>query len=184
MKKTIFIILLCIGVAGVSFFGGHALIKSTSGDKFCVSCHSWMDPMVETYSKSVHGGNSALGIKAECATCHLPHDNMLTYLLKKGANGVSEVTHMIFNDPKDKDWLENRQHRKRFVFDSGCLECHSNLNKNNTASEASKKMHALYDKFKDAKENQLNCVSCHKNVGHKDLGKTLYEIKNPPVGNW
>jgi len=45
-------------------------------------------------------------------------------------------------------------------------------------------MHALYSKFKDDVKNKLDCVSCHKNVGHNNLGKTLYEIKHPPVGNW
>lgn len=27
-------------------------------------------------------------------------------------------------------------------------------------------------------------MSCHKNVGHEDLEKVLYDRKNPPIGNW
>ena len=41
----------------------------------------------------------------------------------------------------------------------------------------------IVSKTKD-KKDKLSCVSCHKTVGHKNLGKILYEIKNPPVGNW
>lgn len=182
MKTFILIII----VAFVSFFGGNYLVTKTSDDKFCVSCHEWMDPMTNAYHNSNHGGNSSLGVKAKCAECHLPHDDSkIAYMFKKAANGISEVTYMLFHDAKSMDWEKNRQRRDEYVFDSGCLNCHTNIGKEPSKSQNVKQMHAKWLEFKDSKGSEkLSCVSCHKNVGHEGLGKILYERKNPPVGVW
>ncbi|WP_169753585.1 cytochrome c3 family protein [Campylobacter mucosalis] len=183
MKNLVKICLL-LAFAFVVFFGGNALVHSTSDDKFCTICHEWMDPMVTTYHGSVHGGANKNGFKAKCVDCHLPHDSYIGYVFKKAANGVSEVAYMLTNDAKDYDWLNNRKNREKFVYDSGCLSCHERILDINSSNKNIDDMHALYVKFKDASVNKLSCVSCHKNVGHKNLGKTLYEIKHPPVGKW
>lgn len=184
MKNLTLKICFLLVFAFVVFFGGNALVHSTSDDKFCTLCHEWMDPMVATYQKSVHGGANKNGFKAKCVECHLPHDSYVGYIFKKAANGFNEVAHMAFNDAKDQDWQAHRQKREKFVYDSGCLSCHQAVLDINSTNQNITDMHALYAKFKDASQNKLSCVSCHKTVGHKELGKTLYEIKHPPIGNW
>lgn len=181
MKKLKLILMLAV-FAFVVFFGGNSLIHATSDDKFCSSCHEWMDPMVKTYSQDKHGGTNKHGLKARCVDCHLPHDTYIGYVFQKSINGVREITHMIFNDAHKMDWEANRKNREKFVYDSGCLSCHENILDINSTNQNINDMHAKYSEFKNTQN--ISCVSCHKTVGHKNLGKILYEIKNPPVGNW
>jgi len=184
-KKVLLTVAGASIVLGLIFtFGGHAAIKATSDDKFCVSCHSWMDPMGESYSHDIHGGNNPHGIKTKCVSCHLPHDSLANYLFKKGVNGIVEVTSVIINDPKEMDWQAHREKRESYVFDSGCLSCHSNIEETQSQSQAASRMHTLYTKYKDADKDPLKCASCHKNVGHKKLSKILYDRTHEPVGEW
>lgn len=192
MMKKIFknkiMLLIILGIScviGLIFtFGGHAFVEATSNDKFCTLCHDWMDPMVEGYSQDVHGGNNAHGTKASCAACHLPHDNLAKYLLVKGRNGVVELSIMMTHDAKDMDWQKNRKNRNSFVYDSGCMSCHIDIETTKKQSDVARQMHEKYTTFKDAIENPLMCVSCHKNVGHKNLSKILYDKTHEPIGEW
>lgn len=168
----------------LSTFGGHAIIKATSDDKFCSSCHTWMDPMVEAYKTDVHGGANEKGLKATCVSCHLPHDSLIKYLFTKGVNGVVEVTSVLTKDAEKMDWQEHRQHRESFVYDSGCISCHTDIETTKTQSKAAKGMHEKYSKFKNADVNPLRCVSCHKNVGHNNLSKIIYDRTHEPIGEW
>ncbi|AQW81437.1 NapC/NirT cytochrome c family protein [Campylobacter pinnipediorum subsp. caledonicus] len=184
MKNILLKICFALVFAFVVFFGGNALVHSTQEDTFCVVCHEWMDPFVDTYAHSSHGGANKNGFKAKCVECHLPHDNHVKYIFQKALNGFNEVTHMAFNDAKDAKWQENRKNRSKFVFDTGCLSCHKTILDINSTNQNIKDMHNLYVKFKNDPKEKLDCVTCHKNVGHKELGKTLYELKHPPVGAW
>lgn len=184
MKKIILTITFFIVFAFVIFFGGSALVHSTQEDKFCILCHEWMEPMVNTYHADIHGGAGKFGLKVKCVDCHLPHDGYIGYVFKKATNGISEVTHMMFNDAKDQLWQDNRKNRCKFVYDSGCLSCHKTILDINSSNQNINDMHSLYAKYKDDKKEKLDCVTCHKNVGHNNLGKILHEINNPPVGNW
>lgn len=178
MKKIVFIVLLL----GLGYFGGTWAVHSTSGDKFCVSCHAWMDESVKAYHSSPHGGAGKLGFKADCTSCHLPHDEFkVKYIFQKAINGVSEVAYMMTHDADKFDWQANRARRAEFVYDSGCLSCHASFSL--AGGEGARQMHALYKQKIDSKD-RLSCVSCHKIVGHESLGKILYEKKHPPVGKW
>ncbi len=183
MKKIFIKFCLFCVFAFVIFFGGNALIHSTGDDKFCTLCHEWMDPMVQAYHRDKHGGANRKGVKVKCVDCHLPHDSYISYVFQKGLNGFNEVTHMMFNDADKMDWQVHRQNRTKFVYDSGCISCHERILDVNSTNANINDMHKIYADFKD-KKDKLSCVSCHKTVGHKNLGKILYEIKNPPVGNW
>ena len=152
--------------AGLSFSGSPA---------FCGQCHA-MKMEKATFMESSHR-------ERECVDCHLPHDSYISYVFQKGLNGFNEVTHMMFNDADKMDWQAHRQNRTKFVYDSGCISCHERILDVNSTNANINDMHKIYTDFKD-KKDKLSCVSCHKTVGHKNLGKILYEIKNPPVGNW
>jgi len=182
-KKLLALIILISGIVG--FFvvvPVHYALEKTSTDKFCDVCHE-MDPMVIAYQDDVHSGKGKTGVKAKCVDCHLPHDSYISYVFQKGLNGFNEVTHMMFNDADKMDWQAHRQNRTKFVYDSGCISCHERILDVNSTNANINDMHKIYADFKD-KKDKLSCVSCHKTVGHKNLGKILYEIKNPPVGNW
>jgi len=147
-------------------------VHATSDAKFCGSCHV-MEPMVAAYREDVHGGNSHHGVTATCVDCHLPHDSVFGYLMAKTASGIKDVWGNVVLDPSKIDWEERRSHREHFVYDSGCLNCHKNLD------EATKSNMKAFLPHRDYFMGVTNvtCVACHENVGHKNLGLHLKKEK-------
>lgn len=169
MRKTkLFTVAIFIigGLVGLVFaLGISQIVYVTGNDKFCSLCHS-MKPMHDAYLNDIHGGNNKIGFKAECVSCHLPHDNIVSYTYKKTVNGIVEGAITLFGSPEKIDWMSRRKDSKRYVYDSGCLSCHGNL-KDATLSNM-KAFLAHRDYF--AKNINKTCVECHENVGHKNLG--------------
>ncbi|MBS9782201.1 MAG: NapC/NirT family cytochrome c [Arcobacter sp.] len=178
MKKYIFGI-ICIGIviglalSYTTYFG----LKETSGEKFCVICHE-MDPMVMAYKEDVHGGKGKLGANARCVDCHLPHDNLVKYIYTKARNGVEEVAIHFFGDLDEIDWLANLKRRDEYVFDNGCMHCHSNILDTTLASSSkqAQKMHKHYQKLKGTSK-EIKCASCHFDAGHKNMRSFLNYYK-------
>jgi nitrate/TMAO reductase-like tetraheme cytochrome c subunit len=150
-------------------------IHRTAGEDFCVSCHE-MRPMVSAYHNDVHGGVGKTGIKVSCVSCHLPQDNILNYIFTKAKNGVAEVGIHFLGNPDDIDWYEMRTHRKYFVYDQGCINCHTNFQSNANISKKGIKMHEHYMSLKDT-DKRVGCASCHVEVGHKGLRSSLNYYK-------
>ncbi len=152
-------------------------VKLTGGAQFCKSCHP-MQPMYKAYSKDTHGGWGKSGFVAHCTECHLPHDSTIGYLIKKVQVGLHDFKVMVFGDPDKINWHEKREHRRHFVYDSGCLHCHENLL---AATMKKKKAFIAHKAYFSGKlivrigheKDKAKCVDCHKHVGHKDLGKYL-----------
>ena len=171
IKKNWKVILLCMvfGVLGILFSLVMAEGVHATGDvDFCESCHV-MEPMVEAYWEDIHGGKNEHGIRAACTDCHLPHDSVLNYLVVKVISGMKDLRGNFLRDPDKIDWQERREHREHFTYDSGCMGCHREL-KNATMSDpkAFKPHRDYFSGISDA-----TCISCHENVGHKDLGLHL-----------
>ncbi len=175
LSRTKLIIAFVVGglAAVVLTLGVAQFIYVTGNDKFCSSCHV-MEPMWAAYKQDTHGGANKAGFKAECAACHLPHDNILKYTFQKAVTGTYELAVNTFGNPEKIDWQERRKERAQFVFDSGCLHCHGELEK--VASTNQKAFLAHRDYF--AKNINKKCVECHENVGHKDLGLHLRKPKS------
>ena len=165
----------------ISFISAIA-IKKTSGEQFCSSCHS-MKPMAEAYRNSVHGGFGESGVVAQCADCHLPHDTLLGYLIQKGKSGMWDLWVESTRDTDKIDWEEKREHKRDFVYDTGCLHCHENLLKATKLKSKPFIAHKAYfaNKLKvkdDGEWKKAQCVDCHKYVGHYQLEKHLEKAKN------
>lgn len=147
-------------------------VKKTSGAEFCGSCHS-MEFVTKSYRKDVHGGAGRQGVVVECASCHLPHGNLPDYLLIKGIRGAHDVYGEFVKGADNIDWEKKREHRELFVYDTGCLSCHSNLREATMSNPSAFIAHKEY--FNGT--TQKKCVSCHKHVGHKNLSDYLPEKK-------
>ena len=78
----------------------------------------------------------------------------------------------FFKDPEAIDWHKNREKREHFVFDNGCVSCHTNLVDNKLTSAQAQKMHAHYQSLLNT-DKQLTCASCHAEVGHSGLNNML-----------
>ncbi len=150
------------------------MIHYTSDAEFCGSCHA-MEPIKMAYDDDVHGGNNAFGIRAKCADCHLPHDSTLKYLWVKQMSGLSDTIDHLFKDSSKTDWVKKQARRAEYVYDSGCLVCHTRLTDSPKMANWKKDIHKQYFKHKDDNDN-FRCVNCHQHVGHKDLIKHTTEF--------
>ncbi|HSN70141.1 MAG TPA: NapC/NirT family cytochrome c [Steroidobacteraceae bacterium] len=148
----------------------ETMVEETSGAEFCGSCHT-MAPMVASYRADVHGGAGLEGVQAKCNYCHVPADNVFIYMVKKAQFGLHDVWAQLTYDLDEIDWQAKRAHRTTYVFDSGCLNCHENVERATAPSAAAFIAHRSYF----LGETDVQCVSCHPHVGHADLGRHLDE---------
>ena len=152
----------------VSWMGIETGIEVSSHADFCGVCHS-MEPMVKSYHDSTHGGNNPRGVMAACTDCHVAHDNVFTHFVGKAQSGTHDAWVTMTRDESTLDWQELRNHSEEYVYDSGCLTCHRNLE----AATADSSFHDSY--FKGDTGSQ--CVTCHESVGHANLNMYLLETK-------
>lgn len=158
--------LLIIGIImGIVFsFIMYVGVEETAGANFCGSCHT-MKPFVASGQIHVHGGNNQFGLRTKCTDCHLPHNNLPNYLLIKALTGINDIWVESFYNTSKIDWSEKLKTPSRFVYDSGCLKCHGNLQAATLSNSRAFLPHRAYF----AKTTTKTCVDCHSNVGHKYL---------------
>jgi len=171
IKKNWKIILLCMafGVLGILFALANAeAYHATADAEFCVKCHA-MEPLVASYKEDIHGGKNEHGVRAGCCDCHLPHDSATRYVIAKNVTSLKDIWGNFVIGPENIDWEEKRNHRERFTYDSGCMGCHHELEE---ASMGNKQAFLPHRDYFRGSTNET-CVSCHPNVGHKDLGLHL-----------
>ena len=128
-----------------------------------------MTPMVMSYRRDVHGGAGDRGVQAKCTGCHIPHNNTVNYMFMKTRFGMHDAWAQMTYDLDAIDWQAKRAHSEDYVFDSGCLNCHANLQAATESSAISFVAHRPY--FLGTIESK--CVTCHNRVGHKDLSDHL-----------
>ena len=167
---------------GIAYIAAVA-VDVTGKDSFCVSCHT-MEPMVQSFHRSVHGGNNQFGFKAHhCTDCHLPHESLAGYLIAKGISGTRDALAEVGLIHK-VDFKENFHEMKKYTYDSGCLHCHEMVKEPKKAfgmSDSANFAHEQYWKDKKAGKN-VSCVDCHNdavmpNFAHPGLLDTLRNQK-------
>ena len=146
-------------------------ITATSDATFCVSCHS-MEPFENAHTADIHGGNNAHGVRATCAQCHLPHDSSFNYMVTKARTGIHDLWVENFGDPENINWEAKRLNREDYVYDTGCITCHTNLQEATMATN--KGFIAHRDYYLGIIDDV--CVTCHENVGHADLSFYISQI--------
>lgn len=165
------------GVAGVlllvviSWMTVETGIEVTSRAEFCGVCHV-MEPMVASYQASLHGGNNPRGVTSACTDCHVSHENVFAHFISKARSGTHDIWVTLTTNEAENDWQALRDEHERYVFDSGCLTCHQNLE----AATADSDAHDNY--FAGLIDAQ--CVNCHEEVGHANLNKYLIANKYSP----
>jgi len=168
-KRSIMAILLLLAIGLVIglciSYGVGVMVQKTADAKFCTVCHT-MQPMADSYHADVHGGKNSFGVKASCVDCHLPHDSLSSYLFEKAKTGLHDFRVQTFSDVSKIDWQAKRKKAKNFVYDSGCLRCHTNLK---DATMSNPKGFIAHKEYFE-KRTDKKCVECHENVGHHILG--------------
>ena len=161
--KIIIVVLLILGtIIGLAISYTTAVeIRKTESGQFCSKCHT-MEPMTQTHYASPHGGNNKFGVAAQCVDCHLPHDTLRNYINTKAKFGLHDIYTEFFTNTADINWTKKREHPEKFVFNSGCLSCHTNLDHSTMG-----KLEPEIVKRADNKTLKTSCLECHPNVGHK-----------------
>ncbi|BCX78728.1 cytochrome c-type protein [Campylobacter sp. 19-13652] len=155
----------------------HYALEKTSDDKFCAVCHE-MAAMSASYAKDTHSGANKSGVSAKCVDCHLPHTSLARYVLQKAKNGIVEGYIHFFGDPDSIDWVKNLKNREHYVFDSGCLSCHTKVLENELLPTKAKQMHAHYKELLGT-QKEIKCASCHVGVGHNFELRNELEYQKP-----
>jgi len=161
-KKKVWLIILGFVIALILLKSGKAVVRYTSSDKYCVSCH--IHPLADQRWKlSTHYNNSSGNI-IHCAECHLPPEGH-GYLFAKAKHGSKDIYGYLFKDSAKIDWAEKKllENAKGFVYEKSCLVCHQNLFPV-TLSVNGGNAHLFYTTSKEP----LSCINCHLNVGHYD----------------
>lgn len=176
MKKGLLAAVLVLVVVPLgmttSWMITEAALETTSGPDFCATCHT-MEPFARTFRQDVHGGRNPRGLAAQCTDCHLRHDNVASYLWTKARFGLHDVWAQLTYDLNAIDWQSGLAHRERYVFDSGCLTCHREL-ENARGNSPAFVAHRPY--FLGEIDKQ--CVTCHAQVGHSGLAAALTASPN------
>ncbi len=150
----------------LAWAGVDTTLDKTADAGYCGSCHV-MEALVNSYHDSVHGGRNAVGFQAKCVDCHLSHENSLAEFASKTKLGVVDLWTAATRDEFALDWQALREEHNDYVFDSGCLQCHSDL----AAIPNGRGAHANYmDGVIDSQ-----CVDCHEGVGHENLNRYLLQ---------
>ena len=152
----------------ISWMAIETGIEISSRANFCGTCHA-MEPMVKSYRDSTHGGSNPRGITAACTDCHVSHENIFKHFIGKAQSGTHDVWVTLSKDELALDWQAKRSERAEYVYDSGCLTCHQELEK----ATQDKGMHTNY--FAGLLDTQ--CVNCHAEIGHANLNMYLLEGK-------
>lgn len=157
-------------ILSVTWAVTETALRSVSSPSFCARCHT-MGPMVAAYEEDVHGGHSEHGVQAICTDCHAPHDSAFAFVWTVARDRVHETWVQLTRDVERIDWEAMRESRERFVYDSGCVACHGNIEDTTRASVKASVAHKRFFRG-DAGES---CVGCHRHVGHRNLGAFLGE---------
>lgn len=169
--KFLAIVLVAIpALVLASWLVTETMVEQTSDVEFCGSCHT-MAPMVAAYRADIHGGSHPQGVRAKCTQCHIPADNVFSYMAAKARFGLHDAWAQMTYDLDAIDWQAKRAHREMYVFDSACLGCHKELESATMSQPAAFVAHRPYF----LGETQMKCVSCHPHVGHLYLSRYLPE---------
>ncbi len=166
-KKWLFSGIVGVLLGVVILAGVQYAMKATSTTKFCVSCHSMQQPKAE-WEASIHFSNRK-GIRAECADCHIPQDNVFHYVKTK-VFAVKDLWHTYVTDklPDEEAFEKHRLEMAKSVWqdlkesDSAtCRSCHSfEAMEMSSQTPTAQKMH------KTGIETNQTCIDCHKGIAH------------------
>ncbi len=173
LKRSVLVVLAGIGVLFgllLSLPAVEALHWASSND-FCASCHT-MEPMVETFKQSSHGGNNSQGFVAECVDCHIPTSNVVDQLWVKGTSGMRHMWGEFVLGMEALDYQQKHDARSEYVFDSGCVNCHKTLEERAlAASDSSPESDQVHKRSfeKKGSDSDWQCSSCHFDIAHPNL---------------
>jgi cytochrome c nitrite reductase small subunit len=147
MTKIPFIIAAAAAVIALATFVyvTDATAYAGTASETCNNCHV-MNPMYENYYHAAHRN------WAECAGCHLPHENLVAYYMEKGRQGAHDV--YVFSTGTTPEVLRANE-RSQQIIQSNCIRCHTET---------------VEDIVMGAQPFERKCWDCHRSVAHGQRG--------------
>lgn len=142
-------------------------LHATSSNEFCYVCHSHDQFIRPEYEASTHFRNAS-GVRAQCADCHLPHDNFAELLVTKiivSADIIPEVMGKLSTQKKYDAHKEEMAESVRAQFRANdskfCRHCHAVEAMNpELQSPMAGRIHA------SMAQTGKTCIDCHRNLVH------------------
>lgn len=178
-RKSFFVILgIIIGTAITisSFYVSHYFSTNES----CEMCH--VHPHVHDSWKLSSHVNNRSGMKVNCIDCHLPPGGTLEHYQAKVSTGVRDVWGKLTKDSADFDWESKSQleYAVKMIPNKSCKNCHSNLFPEGLSNDGVT-AHLYYDE--NEQKLDLQCISCHLDVGHYNPNFKHEKMKGLPTTN-
>ena len=164
-KKLIWIIIAALAVGSSITIGLNRIYIQSSSDESCQSCH--VHPEADKSWKLSSHHNSQSGVVTGCAECHLPPRGSFDYFKAKAKTGLKDLWSYWTKDSSEFDWESKKQleHAVTIVYNESCKECHKQLFPSRLTQEGIT-AHLYYEEKEE--ELDLQCISCHLDVGHYD----------------
>ena len=162
-RKGFFLLVgIFIGIVFVAALYQTAVYFSTN--ESCMMCHAHPHAE-ESWMLSVHVNNSS-GVMVNCVDCHLPpKDDTWAHYTAKISLGVRDVWGYLTKDPAEIDWERKSEleHAVKYIPNESCVKCHQNLFPQGISDDGIT-AHLYYEE--NAEKLDLQCISCHLDVGH------------------
>ncbi|MDF9830100.1 SUMF1/EgtB/PvdO family nonheme iron enzyme [Parabacteroides sp. PF5-6] len=176
-KRTfIFLVGLALGMGVVAAAYLTSVYFST--DESCMMCH--VHPHVEDSWKISTHVNNGSGVKVHCVDCHLPPKNdTWDHYTAKLQLGLKDAWGYFTKDSADFDWdlKSELEHAVKYIPNQSCKECHQNLFPQGITPDGIT-AHLYYDE--NEKKLDLQCISCHLDVGHHNPNYTHGKLTGIP----
>ena len=172
----IFFVGIILGVIVV--LCGNKAMHHYGTDAYCESCH--IHPHVfDSWKKSSHY-NNASGVRVHCIECHLPPKGNFYHFKEKARTGLHDLWAYWTKDSADFNWERKRQldYAVNIVYNESCKECHINLFPKGLTDEGGT-AHLYYEE--NEQKLNLQCISCHLDVGHYDPNYVHAKMTGIPV---
>jgi nitrate/TMAO reductase-like tetraheme cytochrome c subunit len=159
--------LLAFGLGAVALGTTNYVLHETSTTEFCYTCHSHEKFIKPEYEASSHFANAA-GVRAECADCHLPHDNWFELVWTKavvsldiipelqGKLDTAEKYEAHRAEMAEEVWRQFKENDSKF-----CRSCHSieAMNLEEQERQAARRHSQIA-------ERGQTCIDCHYGIVH------------------
>ncbi|MDR2469276.1 MAG: SUMF1/EgtB/PvdO family nonheme iron enzyme [Tannerella sp.] len=163
-KRNRYIFWAGVLTGAIAFVSLYQVSVYFSTDESCMMCH--VHPHVEESWKLSKHVNNRSGVTVHCVDCHLPpKDHTVSHYMAKAKLGIKDVWAYLTKDSADFKWemKSELEHAVKYIPNESCKECHRNLFPPGITDDGVT-AHLYYDE--NEKKLDLQCISCHLDVGH------------------
>jgi len=177
-KRALWIFFIGIILGVVIMLFSNKAMHHFGTDEYCASCH--VHPhAVDSWKRSTHVNNNS-GVRVHCIDCHLPPKGTFYHFREKARTGLKDLWSYWTKKPENINWEAKKQldYAVKIVYNESCKACHVNLFTKSLSDEGGT-AHLYYE----ANEKKLNmqCISCHLDVGHHNPNYKHAKMSGVPV---